>query len=57
MVAPLTDLLKGANKHEKEGKPLLRGRLAPAAENALMLTFHLNGPSKLLQRSSKSTLL
>jgi hypothetical protein len=39
MVAPLTDLLKGVNKHEKEGKPLLRGRLAPAAENALKVDF------------------
>jgi hypothetical protein len=39
MVAPLTDLLKGLNKHEKEGKLLLRGRLAPAAENAFKVDF------------------
>jgi hypothetical protein len=57
MVAPLTNLLKGLSKHEKEGNLLLRGRLAPAVEHVLKVDFASNGLSKLLQRSSKSKLL
>jgi hypothetical protein len=39
MVTPLTNLLKGLSKHEKEGRLLLRGRLSPAAEEALKQEF------------------
>jgi uncharacterized protein YciI len=39
MVTPLTNLLKGLSKHEKEGRLLLRGRLPPATEEALWHTF------------------
>jgi AcrR family transcriptional regulator len=39
MVAPLTNLLKGLSKHEKEGRLLLRGRLSPAAEEARKRDF------------------
>jgi hypothetical protein len=53
MVAPLTDLLKGLNKHDKEGKLLLRGRLALAVEHVLKVDFASNGLSKLLLCSSK----
>jgi hypothetical protein len=43
LVTPLTNLLKGLSKHEKEGRLLLRGRLPPATEEALKRAFVSQG--------------
>jgi hypothetical protein len=41
MATPFAILLKGLREHEKEGRPLLSGRLPPTTERLLsLLLFH-----------------
>jgi hypothetical protein len=51
MVTPLTNLLQGLSKHDKEGRLLLCGLLPPAAEEARKRAFAHSGQTPLPWKS------